>query len=62
VYIGFDIVVAVLLYHLIRVRKGSWSTMRERFKPLLSLFKRDAKEKKKGTEKVTPETAAPLAT
>jgi len=60
-YIGFNIVVAVLLYYLIRVRKGSGRTMGERFRPLLSLFKRDAKEKRKETEKLTTETAVPLA-
>ena len=36
--------------------------MGERFKPLLGLFKRDAKEKKNGAEKAMTETAAPLAT
>jgi ATP-binding cassette, subfamily G (WHITE), member 2, PDR len=63
VYIGFNIVVAVLLYYLIRVRKGSGRTMGERLRPLLALFKRGATEEKKGTEKTTTtETAVPLAT
>jgi ATP-binding cassette subfamily G (WHITE) protein 2 (PDR) len=61
-YIGFNIVVAVLLYYLIRVRKGSGRTMGERVKPLLALFKKDSKEEKKGAEKTATETAAPLAT
>jgi ATP-binding cassette subfamily G (WHITE) protein 2 (PDR) len=60
-YIGFNIAVAVLLYYLIRVRKGSGRTMGERFQSLLGLFKRDSKGKK-GAEKATTETAAPLAT
>lgn len=58
-YIGFNIVVAILLYYLIRVRKGSGKSMAERMKPLLALFKRDAKEDK--GEKTQPAPSAPLA-
>jgi ATP-binding cassette subfamily G (WHITE) protein 2 (PDR) len=39
-YIVFNIVVAVLLYYLFRVRKSSGKTMPERFAPLLALLGR----------------------
>ncbi len=61
-YICFNIAVAVLLYYLIRVRKGSGRSMAERLRPLMALFRRDSKEVKKGPEKAKVETAAPLAT
>ncbi|CZR53514.1 probable ABC1 transport protein [Phialocephala subalpina] len=50
-YIVFNIFMAVLLYYLIRVRKGSGKSMAERFSPLLKLFKKDAHKENKGTEK-----------
>ncbi|TVY36705.1 Multidrug resistance protein, partial [Lachnellula occidentalis] len=49
-YIAFNIFMAVLLYYLIRVRKGSGKSMAERFKPILVLFNRDANKEKKGRE------------
>jgi ABC-type multidrug transport system permease subunit len=58
-YIGFNIVVAVLLYYLIRVRKGSGKSMQERMKPLLGMFKRDAKEKAASEKQPAP--SAPFA-
>jgi len=60
-YIVFNIVVATMLYYLIRVRKSKGKAgkgMGERLKPLLGLFKRDPKSENKGEErKRTP--AAP---
>jgi ATP-binding cassette subfamily G (WHITE) protein 2 (PDR) len=51
-YIFFNIFMAVLLYYLIRVRKGSGKSMSEKFAPLLKLFKKDPGEDKTGlTEK-----------
>jgi ATP-binding cassette subfamily G (WHITE) protein 2 (PDR) len=50
-YIVFNIFMAVFLYYLIRVRKGSGRSMAERFSPLLGLFKKDAKKENKGAEK-----------
>jgi len=51
-YIVFNIFMAVLLYYLIRVRKGSGRGLKERMAPLLKLFKKDAHEnKEKTTEK-----------
>jgi ATP-binding cassette, subfamily G (WHITE), member 2, PDR len=50
-YIVFNIFMAVLLYYLIRVRRGSGKSMAERFKPVLALFKKDAKKENKGPEK-----------
>jgi ATP-binding cassette subfamily G (WHITE) protein 2 (PDR) len=49
-YIIFNIFMAVLLYYLIRVRKGSGKGLAERFAPLLKMFKRDAHEEKTTTE------------
>lgn len=42
---------AVFLYYLIRVRKGSGKGMGERFAPLLGLFKKDPEKKNTGSEK-----------
>ncbi|EHL03024.1 putative ABC transporter CDR4 [Glarea lozoyensis 74030] len=51
-YIFFNIFMAVLLYYLIRVRKGSGKSMSEKFAPVLKLFKKDPGENKTGsTEK-----------
>jgi ATP-binding cassette subfamily G (WHITE) protein 2 (PDR) len=50
-YIVFNIFMAVLLYYLVRVRKGSGKSIGEKLAPLLSLFKRDPKKEKKGVEK-----------
>jgi len=50
-YIVFNIFMAVLLYYLIRVRKGSGKGVGERFAPLLGLFKKDASKENKGAEK-----------
>jgi ATP-binding cassette subfamily G (WHITE) protein 2 (PDR) len=55
VYIGFNIVMAVLLYYLIRVRKGSGRTMAERLAPVTKLLgvggkKGGEKEKEKKAE------------
>lgn len=62
-YIVFNIFGAVLLYYLIRVRKSSGKTMGERFAPIVGLFKRDNKEKKKGENKkdVSAQGATPTA-
>ncbi|KAN0109951.1 putative ABC transporter CDR4 [Hyaloscypha variabilis] len=43
-YIGFNIFMAVLLYYLIRVRKGSGKSMAEKLGPVLGLFKKDPKK------------------
>ena len=50
-YIVFNIFMAVLLYYLIRVRRGSGKSMAERFSPLLGLFKKDLEKSNKGSEK-----------
>lgn len=47
----FNIVVAVLLYYLIRVRKSSGKGIGEKLSPLLGLFKKDPKKENKGSEK-----------
>jgi ATP-binding cassette subfamily G (WHITE) protein 2 (PDR) len=46
--IGFAYIV---LYYLIRVRKGSGKSMAERFSPLLAFFKNDPSKENKGDEK-----------
>ena len=43
-YIAFNIFMAVTLYYLVRVRKGSGRSMAERLSPLLMRFKRDLKK------------------
>jgi ATP-binding cassette subfamily G (WHITE) protein 2 (PDR) len=48
-YIVFNIFMAVLLYYLIRVRKGSGRTMGERFGWVLRFFRKDANSEKKST-------------
>jgi ATP-binding cassette subfamily G (WHITE) protein 2 (PDR) len=50
-YIGFNIFMAVLLYSLIRVRKGSGRSLKERVGKLGFFFKNDSKEEKNTTEK-----------
>ncbi|TVY84470.1 ZEB2-regulated ABC transporter [Lachnellula suecica] len=50
-YIIFNIFVAVLLYYLIRVRKGSGKSVAEKFSPVLALFKKDPEKENKGSEK-----------
>jgi ATP-binding cassette subfamily G (WHITE) protein 2 (PDR) len=50
-YIVFNIFMAVVLYYLIRVRKGSGKSMAERFSPLLAFFKNDPSKENKGDEK-----------
>ena len=50
-YIGFNIFMAVLLYYLIRVRKGSGKSMAEKFGPVLGLFKKDPKKENTGEER-----------
>jgi hypothetical protein len=50
-FIVFNIFMAVFLYYLIRVRKGSGKSMAERFAPLLGLFKKDPEKKNTGSEK-----------
>jgi ATP-binding cassette subfamily G (WHITE) protein 2 (PDR) len=42
---------AVLLYYLVRVRRGSGRTLGERFGWLLKFFQRDADEEKRGRKK-----------
>jgi hypothetical protein len=42
---------AVVLYYLIRVRKGSGKSMAERFSPLLAFFKNDHSKENKDDEK-----------
>jgi ABC-type multidrug transport system permease subunit len=52
-YIFFNICMAVLLYYLIRVRKGSGKGIGERLAPVLKIFKKDPGEdshKEKSTE------------
>lgn len=48
-YIVFNIFMAVLLYYLIRVRKGSGKTMSERFGWVLKMFRKDAHSEKNTT-------------
>jgi ATP-binding cassette subfamily G (WHITE) protein 2 (PDR) len=50
-YIGFNIFMAVLLYYLIRVRKGSGRGLGERLRPVLGLFKKDPEKKNVGEER-----------
>jgi ATP-binding cassette, subfamily G (WHITE), member 2, PDR len=50
-YIVFNIFMAVVLYYLIRVRKGSGKSMAERFSPLFAFFKNDPSKENKGDEK-----------
>ena len=50
-YIGFNIFMAVLLYYLIRVRKGSGKSMAEKLSPILGLFKKDPKKENTGPER-----------
>lgn len=52
-YIFFNIFMTVLLYYLIRVRKGSGKTLAERFEPILKVFKRDPAKKVGKNEKET---------
>jgi ATP-binding cassette subfamily G (WHITE) protein 2 (PDR) len=47
----FNIFMAVLLYYLVRVRRGSGRTLGERFGWVLRFLRRDAGEDKKGGEK-----------
>jgi ATP-binding cassette, subfamily G (WHITE), member 2, PDR len=49
-FIVFNICMAVLLYYLIRVRKGSGRTMGERFGWVLKLFRKDADAEKNSTD------------
>ena len=42
---------AIMLYYLIRVRKGSGKSMGEKLAPVLGLFKKDPKKESKGAEK-----------
>lgn len=48
-YIVFNIFMAVVLYYLIRVRKGSGRTMGERFGWVQKLFRKDAGANKNST-------------
>ena len=57
-YIFFNIFMAVFLYYMIRVRKGSGKGLKEKLAPVLALFKKDAKKENTGTEKMK----APQAT
>ena len=50
-YIIFNIFAAVMLYYLIRVRKSSGRSMKERLAPVLGFFKKDPEEENKGAEK-----------
>ncbi|KAE8442468.1 hypothetical protein EG329_003311 [Mollisiaceae sp. DMI_Dod_QoI] len=50
-YIVFNIFMAVLLYYLIRVRKGSGRGLGERLSPLLAFFKKDPAKENKGAER-----------
>lgn len=52
-YIFFNIFMAVMLYYLIRVRKGSGKGIGERIAPILRIFKKDPGEDKKEEEKTT---------
>jgi ATP-binding cassette subfamily G (WHITE) protein 2 (PDR) len=49
-YIVFNIFMAVLLYYLIRVRKSSGRSMREKFAWILKLFQKDASARKDTTD------------
>jgi hypothetical protein len=42
---------AVFLYYIIRVRKGSGKSIAEKLSPILGLFKKDPKKENKGSEK-----------
>jgi hypothetical protein len=44
VYIVFNIFIAVLLYYLIRVRKGFGKGIEEKLAPVLGLFKKDSEK------------------
>jgi ABC-type multidrug transport system permease subunit len=50
-YIAFNIFMAVFLYYIIRVRKGSGKSIAEKLSPILGLFKKDPKKENKGSEK-----------
>lgn len=50
-YIAFNICVAVLLYYLVRVRKGSGRSLGERLTPLLGLWRKDPDSEPRGSEK-----------
>lgn len=50
-YIVFNVCAAVLLYYLIRVRKGSGRSLGERFGWVLALFRKDAHKENKGGER-----------
>ncbi|KAH6669801.1 putative ABC transporter CDR4 [Halenospora varia] len=54
-FIFFNIFMAVLLYYLIRVRKGSGKGIGERLAPILGLFKKHPKKENKGEEKKAPQ-------
>lgn len=58
-YIIFNIFTAVLLYYLIRVRKGSGKTMKEKLSPVLRLFRKDPESKPEGKEKAKAPQAEP---
>lgn len=47
----FNVFMAVFLYYLVRVRKGSGKSFAERFSWVLVFFKKDAKKENKGAEK-----------
>lgn len=49
-YIIFNIFTAILLYYLIRVRKGSGKSIADRFKPLLVFFNKNANKENEGRE------------
>ena len=61
-YIFFNIFAAVLLYYLIRVRKGSGKGLGEKLAPILKLFKKDASKENKGSEekKAPQDPAEPI--
>lgn len=51
VFIGFNIAMAVFLYYMFRVRKGSGKSLKERVGPILRLFRKDPEAEPKGEEK-----------
>ena len=61
-YIVFNIFMAVLLYYLIRVRKSSGKTMKEKLGFLGVFFKKDAHKENKGSEekKAPQDPAEPI--
>lgn len=49
-YIIFNVFMAVVLYYLFRVRKGSGKGIKDRLAPLLGFFRKDPKAKPEKTE------------